>query len=85
MNPQFHKLSTGCGSGVVAGVNRESLIPMGPFRLAPSTRIEWTFDESHLYPAGWAVTLLGDNDLGDTVQFGLVGLVNLITPTNLIR
>jgi hypothetical protein len=43
------------------------------------------FDESHLYPASWTITLFGDNDLGDTVQFGLVGLVNLITPTNLIR
>jgi len=85
MNPQFHKLSTGCGSGVVAGVNRESLIRWVHSVLRHRLKSSGPFDESHLYPASWTITLFGDNDLGDTVQFGLVGLVNLITPTNLIR
>ena len=35
------------------------------------------FEECHLYAAGGAVSLLGDNDLGNPFERGIVVVVNL--------
>src|SRR5437016_7648890 len=83
---RFHRLSTGSGTRVVVRAEPHVFAPEQPqlFRGRCSSvchRLEpcGTLQEGHANGAGWPVALLADENLGHSLQFWLVGFVDLFT------